>query len=76
MPRTETREKVWGKRIRAARRSRGLTLRQLAPLLGVSHAAVDRWERGVNGPSDALKVSIASWAGEDPDEMFSLKAGR
>ncbi len=40
-----------GARLRAARRSAGLTQRQLAESLGVESITVSRWERGVTTPS-------------------------
>jgi transcriptional regulator with XRE-family HTH domain len=38
-------------RLRIARRSAGLTQRQLADKLGVESITVSRWERGVTSPS-------------------------
>jgi transcriptional regulator with XRE-family HTH domain len=40
-----------GVRLRTARRSAGLTQRQLAEALGVESITVSRWERGVTTPS-------------------------
>jgi transcriptional regulator with XRE-family HTH domain len=40
-----------GARLRTARRSAGLTQRQLAESLGVESITVSRWERGVTTPS-------------------------
>jgi transcriptional regulator with XRE-family HTH domain len=40
-----------GARLRAARRSAGLTQKQLAAELGVESITVSRWERGVTAPS-------------------------
>ena len=40
-----------GARVRIARRSAGLTQRQLADQLGVESITVSRWERGVTSPS-------------------------
>ena len=40
-----------GARLRVARRSAGLTQRQLADQLGVESITVSRWERGVTTPS-------------------------
>jgi len=40
-----------GARLRTARRSAGLTQRQLAEKLGVESITVSRWERGVTTPS-------------------------
>ena len=40
-----------GARLRVARRSAGLTQKQLADQLGVESITVSRWERGVTTPS-------------------------
>jgi transcriptional regulator with XRE-family HTH domain len=40
-----------GGRLRTARRSAGLTQKQLADELGVESITVSRWERGVTSPS-------------------------
>ena len=40
-----------GERLRTARRSAGLTQKQLAEALGVESITVSRWERGVTTPS-------------------------
>ena len=40
-----------GARLRTARRSAGMTQRQLADELGVEAITVSRWERGVTSPS-------------------------
>jgi transcriptional regulator with XRE-family HTH domain len=40
-----------GARLRTARRSAGLTQRQLAEAIGVESITVSRWERGVTTPS-------------------------
>lgn len=40
-----------GSRLRTARRSAGLTQKQLAEALGVESITVSRWERGVTTPS-------------------------
>jgi transcriptional regulator with XRE-family HTH domain len=41
-----------GRRIREARRSRGLTQEQLARLLNVSNITVSRWERDIWAPRE------------------------
>lgn len=40
-----------GGRLRTARRSAGLTQKQLAEAIGVESITVSRWERGVTSPS-------------------------
>lgn len=39
-----------GERIREARKAKGLTLEELGEQLGVSHAAVSRWENDERTP--------------------------
>lgn len=66
---------MWGERVRAARLGAGLTIREFGPLFGISSGSVCRWESGENPPPADQKVAIARWAKQDPDRMFSLKAG-
>jgi transcriptional regulator with XRE-family HTH domain len=59
-------------RIRGLRRSRGLTLTQVAEHFGISAASVSSWERGVNHPdprrlqslADFFRVPLSSLLGE------------
>ena len=48
-----------GGRLRTARRSVGLTQKQLAEELGVESITVSRWERGVTAPSLARLRRVA-----------------
>jgi transcriptional regulator with XRE-family HTH domain len=48
-----------GGRLRIARRSAGLTQKQLAEELGVESITVSRWERGVTAPSLARLRRVA-----------------
>lgn len=50
-----------GQTIRRARGSRGMTMEDLAEMLGVSHATVSRWESGQNKPRRRMvyKLGIA-----------------
>lgn len=50
MDEQQLRQQLMGRRIAARRERRGLTQRQLAPLVGVSQGAVTAWERGINIP--------------------------
>lgn len=52
--------------IRAARDAQGLSLRDFAEPLGVSHNTVSQWERGVAEPDTAR---VASWF-NDPREWL------
>lgn len=48
-------------RIRSLRRSRGLTLAQVAEHFGISVASVSSWERGVNHPDPRRLQSLAEF---------------
>ncbi len=67
-----------GGRIRQIRRSRNLTLRQLAerisqwPGTTVTAAAVSEWERGVSTPRQHLQVALARELGVRWSELFNL----
>ena len=50
-----------GGRLRTARRSAGLTQKQLAEALGVESITVSRWERGVTTPSLSRLRRIAEF---------------
>ena len=49
--------------LRATRALSGLSSRELAALIGVSHAAVTRWERGESEPSvnGDLRKTLATY---------------
>lgn len=48
--------------IRAARNAQGLSLREFAEPLGVSHNTVSQWERGVAEPDTAR---LAAWFNDE-----------
>lgn len=48
-----------GTRIRQARSKAGLSIRELATLLGLSHATVGHWETGTHAPSIAAMLKVA-----------------
>ncbi|NQT86005.1 ImmA/IrrE family metallo-endopeptidase [bacterium] len=48
-----------GERIRLARRRAGLSLRSLAPAVGVSHAAISKYERDEDVPSSGVLQRLA-----------------
>jgi transcriptional regulator with XRE-family HTH domain len=64
-----------GANLRAARKSAGLTQRQLAERIGTDSFQVSRWERGANRPQDdtltalayALDVDLAVFYAEPTD---------
>jgi transcriptional regulator with XRE-family HTH domain len=58
-----------GGRLRIARRSAGLTQKQLAELLGVEPITVSRWERGVTSPSLPRLRRIAELTGTSASDL-------
>ncbi len=71
-----------GGRLRALRKSQGMSARALAEALGISASAISQIERGVLQPSvsrliaitDALAVPLASVFDEQPDAAQELSA--
>jgi transcriptional regulator with XRE-family HTH domain len=49
-------QKEVGDTIRSARKSRGLTQRQLAELLGTTRVSVWKWENGHSLPTQAIVI--------------------
>jgi transcriptional regulator with XRE-family HTH domain len=58
-----------GDRLRTARRSVGLTQKQLADELGVESITVSRWERGVTTPTLPRLRRIAELTGTTPSDL-------
>lgn len=58
--------------VRSARRSAGLTQRQLGNKLGVESITVSRWERGATSPSLARLEQIARVTGTPLGELVSF----
>jgi transcriptional regulator with XRE-family HTH domain len=58
-----------GSRLRTARRSAGLTQKQLANELGVESITVSRWERGVTTPSLPRLRRIAELTGTTMSDL-------
>lgn len=65
-----------GAKIRALRKSRGLTQEQLATALGISYQAVSKWKTDIALPDITLLPSLAAYFGVSLDELFdfSLRA--
>lgn len=59
-----------GQTIARCRRSEGLTQEELADYLGVSKAAVSKWELGINLPDLTLVPKISSFFRISIDELF------
>jgi len=51
--------KIFGNRLKQARRAAGLSLRDLAGLVGLSHAAIQKYEKGVVFPSSDCLIKLA-----------------
>ncbi len=64
------RMRQWGATIRALRRSRGLTQRDLGELLGVGAPTICRWELGRMAPRNHHKLVLAEVLDVDMDVLF------
>lgn len=62
-----------GKRIAALRRKRGWTQEKLAQQLGVSAAAVSKWETGAAYPDIALLCPLARALGSSVDSLLAFE---
>jgi transcriptional regulator with XRE-family HTH domain len=61
----------FGEKLRALRKRNGLTLRQLAAMLGhSSHSYVTNLERGERKPSAEMAVKIADLFGVTTDQLL------
>ena len=60
----------FGSRLRAARIASSLTQRQLADMLGVSDAAISRWESGRDNPSFDLLPDLRAAVRTSLDELL------
>lgn len=66
------------KRIQAARKAKGLTLKQLGDIIGISESAVSNIERGRNKPSGSTLILLCEklginreWLETGEGEMFA-----
>lgn len=66
-------EQNMGKVIQAKRRAKGMTQEQLAQLVGVSSAAVSKWETASALPDVALLCPLARALDCTPDELLDFK---
>ena len=69
------------KRIQAARKAKGLTLKQLGDIIGISESAVSNIERGRNKPSGSTLILLCEklginreWLETGEGEMFAPEA--
>jgi len=49
---------MWPRKIKRIRKKHGLTLQQLADLIGVTHVAVLFWERGKRQPGGPARKAL------------------
>lgn len=61
-----------GQRIRAARRAKGLTQREVGDKLSLSQTNIGAWERGVITPKLSSIVRIADAIGTTPEALLGL----
>lgn len=66
-------EQTMGKVIQTKRRAKGMTQEQLAQLVGVSSAAVSKWETASALPDVALLCPLARALDCTPDELLDFK---
>lgn len=59
-----------GKNIYELRRERGVTQEELAAELGVTAAAVSKWEKGNTLPDVLMVCALADWFGVTTDELL------
>ena len=61
--------------ISSLRRASGLTQERLAEALGVSFAAVSKWERGTADPSTSNLLALAKLFGVPAEDLLRQAAG-
>ncbi len=67
---------IWGRRIRAFRKLKRFTQKELAEELGISVSVLGEIERGSRCPSDELIRDISKKLNIRVDELASLKIGK
>ena len=65
-----------GENIKALRAKKGVTQEQLSEVLGVTCAAVSKWERGETYPDITLIFPIAYYFGVSVDELMGYDEGK
>ncbi|MBR0302350.1 MAG: helix-turn-helix transcriptional regulator [Clostridia bacterium] len=65
-----------GENIKALRAKKGVTQEQLSEVLGVTCAAVSKWERGETFPDITLIFPIAYYFGVSVDELMGYNEGK
>jgi transcriptional regulator with XRE-family HTH domain len=66
---------TFGRRLRTFREAAGLSLRALAGTAGLSHQAVDRYERDLSQPSFAVAARLAAALGCTLDALAPQERG-
>jgi len=61
-----------GAKIRAARRTAGLSQGTLAELMGIRQSSISQWERGHTRPSLEHLVPLATALGTSLDELLDM----
>jgi Zn-dependent peptidase ImmA (M78 family) len=74
-----TSKKTFGERLRRARLMRGLSLREMAERLAesgtqLSHAAYQKYEKGLMGPDSSAVIALARFFDVDPGFFFRQKS--
>ncbi|EHQ35150.1 protein of unknown function DUF955 [Methanoplanus limicola DSM 2279] len=59
-----------GERIHAARKGKGLSLRAMGEIIGVSQTAVSKYEKGEIVPDSGMLIRIANSTSKSPDFFF------
>jgi transcriptional regulator with XRE-family HTH domain len=67
---------VFTDRLRQARAARGLTQRELAKLLDISHATVGHYEAGSREPSLHVLTNLARLLDTSPDWLLGFPYGK
>lgn len=62
--------KEFGKELKKARESKGVSLRELAAQTGIDHAVIARIEGGKSNAVMTTIVDLADALGVDPGELF------
>ncbi len=60
----------FGEKIRNARKTLGLTQRQLADRLGVSNTTISNWEKGLSRPDADLIQELCRVLGLQPNDFY------
>jgi len=63
-------DRAIGRAIQAARARRGMTQGDLGAKVGVSHAQIDKYERGMNRISAGKLCEVAAWLNVRPSSLL------